>query len=70
MNKNKKDDDLKSQLDKSVLYKNQSVSTISSKDLNSKNKKAISGNGDRKLAQSAQMFHYQLQKQQIIDLEK
>lgn len=26
--------------------------------------------GDRKLAQSAQMYHYQHQKQQMIDMEK
>jgi len=55
----------------SSIFANQSVSSTSS--TNSKesiqNKKTGS-NGDRKLAQSAQLFHYQLQKQQIIDLEK
>jgi hypothetical protein len=45
-----------------------SASSTNSKE-SIQNKKTGS-NGDRKLAQSAQLFHYQLQKQQIIDLEK
>lgn len=32
--------------------------------------KEISPTGDRRLAQSAQMYHYQHQKQQIIAMEK
>lgn len=34
------------------------------------NKDVTSPNGDRKLAQSAQMYHYQHQKQQMIAVEK
>lgn len=34
------------------------------------NKDVSSPNGDRKLAQSAQMYHYQHQKQQMIAVEK
>ena len=45
-----------------------SASSTNSKE-SIQNKKTGSS-GDRKLAQSAQLFHYQLQKQQIIDMEK
>ena len=50
------------------FFSNQStLSNVSKETVAGKN---LSKNSDRKLAQSAQMFHYQLQKQQIIDLEK
>ena len=34
------------------------------------NKERVGSPGDRKLAQSAQMYHYQHQKQQMIAMEK
>lgn len=69
INKNKKDELIKSQFETSdcSIFTTHSISSDASKE-SAKTKKSSSG--DRKLAQSAQMFHYQLQKQQIIDLEK
>ena len=51
------------------IFSNQSILSSNSKE-SLGSKKTTGSSGDRKLAQSAQMFHYQLQKQQIIDLEK
>lgn len=50
------------------IFSSQSALSNISKESNGGKK--LGKSGDRKLAQSAQLFHYQLQKQQIIDLEK